>query len=108
MTMTDVFGVSTGDYEDYCVLCIFEHQEDARAYAEASANEWLRSVHETIVAAIKRDGPMRGFTPHTEPESDCAVCADVRNDWRPDRFGGFSVEEFRFYPSGTTPAAVTE
>jgi hypothetical protein len=95
------YAVSSGDYSDYSVSCIFEDEDDATTYATARNEHHARRGHETMMQM--KDRP---HEEHTEPFETCEAfgCRYFRDNPLGDGTE-YRVETFDFYAKGKVPLA---
>ena len=86
--MTDVFAIASGYYSDYGLHCVFEREQDARAYLEAQGFEpWKDGNEDTW-----KDGNEDQWRRRLRPDS---------NYWIDD----YRIERFQYFEAGEVPHA---
>lgn len=102
--MNEAWMISSGEYSDYSVWCVFEREEDARTYARKVNETDMRRRHDKNVA--------EDYTPPNtqykcvDPIETCPGCARY---WARIDEDGYScrVERVQWWPAGVIPAKVS-
>lgn len=101
--MAEVFVVTSGEYSDYSVECVFEREEDAITYVRLANLADVRRTHDLYHEAVSTSAfVIRERENHAESFENCAECQrDLAQGG--ERYGGYRVERFAFHPAGEVP-----
>jgi hypothetical protein len=96
----EAWMVSSGEYSDYSVWCVFEREEDARSYARHVNESDIRSQHDKAVADDYT--PPNAHLKCVGSVEDCPSCGKY---WEELDHDGWScrVERVQWWPAGVVP-----
>ncbi len=97
------FAVTSGEYSDYQVECVFEHAEDAISYVEMRNGNMLRSSHEKSVESDYT--PPNAQYKCVGPVETCPRCGSYYANLLDY---GVRVEAFQFWSAGQIPVVTPE
>jgi hypothetical protein len=97
---SEAWMISSGEYSDYSVWCVFEREDDARSYARHVNEADLRRHHDQIES---------DYTPNLEcvgPVEECPLCGKY---WARLDEEGFTcrVERVQWWAAGVVPVKET-
>lgn len=92
--------VTHGDYSDYAVECVFECEEDAKAYVDLANLADVRRTHNLWMNSTSEYG-QRHRAEHEKPFEECETCQ--KELAQEERYGEWRVERFAFHSAGEVP-----